>query len=190
MCAKSATSITTAGAIHLFTTGCIQRITFCALCTQDIFTSTSCLRGKSVGVSGEHRGLADVLQAQVEHHHALQADAAAAVGQRAVLEGVDVALDRRDGDAALSGALHQQVHVVDTLRAGDDLLAADEQVVAVGPAGVVRVGHRVEGPGAQGVLVHDVEVGAVLLGHQLAKQLLVRRGDVLVSGSVDARLLW
>ena len=61
-------------------------------------------------------------------------DTATAVGRRAKLERVDVGLDRRRRDALGDGALGQRLRVVDALRAGHDLLAAQEEVVRVGVA--------------------------------------------------------
>jgi hypothetical protein len=147
------------------------------------------LREESAGVAGEHGGLADVLQAKVEHDDSLQADASASVGQCAVPEGVHVALDGCDGDVECVGALDQHVHVMDALGAGHDLLAADEQVVAVGPPRVLGVGHGVEGARGLGVLVHHVEVSAELLAHQLAQGLLIGGADVLVEGRIHASFL-
>jgi hypothetical protein len=43
----------------------------------------------------------------------------------------------------------EQLWVVHALRAADDLLPADEHVKAVAVVGVIRAGHRVEGPDLQ-----------------------------------------
>ena len=103
----------------------------------------------------------------------------------AVREGLDVALQRVDGDAVGLRALHQQLGVVDTLCAGHHLLAADEDIEGVGELlrlrhthrhyGVVRVGHGVEGAHGERELVEDVEVGVVLLLDDAAQLLLHRR---------------
>ena len=69
-------------------------------------------------------------------------------------------------------------------------LPPDEYIVTVGPLGVTGVGHGVEGSGRQGILVHHVEVCAILLLHQLAQGLLMRCADVLVEGRGDARFLY
>jgi hypothetical protein len=63
------------------------------------------LGGQALGVAREQGRLADVVQATEEHHHALQADAGAAMRRRAVLEGVDVGLDRVQRDSPPRGAL-------------------------------------------------------------------------------------
>ena len=70
--------------------------------------------------------------------------------------------------------------VVDALRTRGDLLATDEDVVAVRPLGVDRVGHRVEGAQRGGELVDRVEVGPLLLAHHDPQQLLVARRQVLI----------
>ena len=59
--------------------------------------------------------------------------------------------------------------VVDTLRAGHDLLPAHEEVVAVAELGVGGVGVRVEGPDAAREFVHGEEVGGVFLGDEAAE---------------------
>ena len=64
-------------------------------------------------------------------HDSLEADAAAAVRQRAVLEGVDVGLDGGGRDAGGLGLLDDEGRLVHTLGAREDLLAADEHVVRV-----------------------------------------------------------
>mmetsp|Transcript_27721 Transcript_27721/g.59673 ORF Transcript_27721/g.59673 Transcript_27721/m.59673 type:complete len:326 (-) Transcript_27721:921-1898(-) len=69
---------------------------------------------------------------------------------------------------------------MDALRARGNLLAANEDVVRVGPLGVGRVGHGVEGAQAGGELVDDVEVDPLDLGDDGAEELLVLGGDVFV----------
>eukprot|EP00227_Mantoniella_beaufortii_P016598 CAMPEP_0197580592 /NCGR_PEP_ID=MMETSP1326-20131121/4344_1 /TAXON_ID=1155430 /ORGANISM="Genus nov. species nov., Strain RCC2288" /LENGTH=559 /DNA_ID=CAMNT_0043144371 /DNA_START=127 /DNA_END=1808 /DNA_ORIENTATION=- len=135
---------------------------------------------QALGVTGEHARLADVAQVQVEHHHALQPHAAPAVGHRAILERVDVRGDGLNLNAALQRALGQQLHVVDALGAADDLLAADEDVEAVGVLGVVGGRHGVERPGAQRVPVQDVEVRVVLRLDQSTQDALMLRGQVAI----------
>ena len=58
---------------------------------------------EAVGVAREHRGLADVVEVQEEHHHALEPDAAASVRVGAVLEGLDVVGERREVDLRRGG---------------------------------------------------------------------------------------
>ena len=53
---------------------------------------------EAVGVAREHRGLADVVEVEEEHHHALEPDAAARVRVGTVLEGLDVVGQRREVD--------------------------------------------------------------------------------------------
>ena len=58
---------------------------------------------EAVGVAREHRGLADVVEVEEEHHHALEPDAAARVRVGAVLEGLDVVGQRREVDLRRGG---------------------------------------------------------------------------------------
>src|SRR5687767_10310870 len=89
-------------------------------------------------------------------------------------------------DVASSGALLEQLDIVYTLRAGRDLLAAQEHVVRVGVAlqhapttsakagstyRVVGTWHGVERTRGERVPVDDVEVSLVLLGDHLAERL-------------------
>ena len=98
--------------------------------------------------------------------------------QRAVLERVDVRLDRVHLDAALRRALGEQRGVVDALRAGDDLLTADEDVVGIGVVRVGRVGHGVKRPRRRRVLGEHVKVGVVLFLDELPEDALVLGAEV------------
>ena len=62
------------------------------------------LRREPLGVPREQRGLANVVEAAVQHHDALQSNAGASVGRGAKLERVDVGLDGVNRDAACNGA--------------------------------------------------------------------------------------
>ena len=155
---------------------------------------------ESAGVSGEQAGEPDVRQTQPEHDDTLQTDSTTGVRRAAVAESVDVVAQALvlgvDGRDALAHALLQEGRVVDALRAGHDLLAAHEEVVAVGGAGVgvlgvvgglsFGAGHGVEGADGQRVLVEDVEVGAVLLEHEGAEALLVGGAEVVEVADLDA----
>ena len=90
-------------------------------------------RREPLRIAREHAALADIVEAEEEHHDALEPDAAAGVGEGAVLERVDVRLDRREVDGRLHrrGAREQHLRVVDPLGARGDLLAADEDVVPI-----------------------------------------------------------
>lgn len=59
-----------------------------------------------LGVTREHGHLPDVVQAQIEHGHPLQADAPASMRRTPVLEGVDVGLNGVNGDVVGLGSLH------------------------------------------------------------------------------------
>ena len=100
------------------------------------------------------------------------------MGQSSVLERVDVRLDRIHLDPALLRASPQERRVVNTLGAGDDLLAADEDVVRVAVVGIRRVGHRVKRPSGGGVLGEHVKVGVVLLLDERAEDALVLGAEV------------
>lgn len=77
---------------------------------------------------------------------------------------------------------------MDTLRAGQNFLAAHKHVVRVGVLGVGRVRHGVEGSHRQRELVQDVEIGVVLGLHQSAEQLLAGRRQILFVVHGDAGL--
>ena len=64
---------------------------------------------------------------------------------------------------------------------GADLLAAEEEVVGVGPRLVGRVQHGVEGPDGRGVPVDDEEVHAVLFFDELSQEQLVRAAQVVAA---------
>jgi len=88
-----------------------------------------CLRCDTLRITREERTLADVVQAQEKHDHTLHADTATSMGHGTGLEGVNVSLNGAKVDTALLGALQQELGIVDTLGAGHDLLAADEDIV-------------------------------------------------------------
>ena len=54
---------------------------------------------ESLRVSGEHRGLADVVQSAEELDDALQTETGTSMGRCTVLEGFDIVLDCLNGDA-------------------------------------------------------------------------------------------
>mmetsp|Transcript_16109 Transcript_16109/g.40392 ORF Transcript_16109/g.40392 Transcript_16109/m.40392 type:complete len:599 (+) Transcript_16109:180-1976(+) len=141
---------------------------------------------QALRVAREEGRLANVVQAAEEHDDALQAHTRAAVRRAAVLERVDVGLDAVERDSPPGGALREKLGVVDTLRARDDLLTADEDVKGVGVVVVVGAGHGVEGADGQGVAVQEVKVGLVLLLHQLAQGALHLRVEVIVRANLVA----
>lgn len=161
-----------------------------------MFSGTNTQRTASLGITREHGGVADVGESEEEHHHTLQTDSAARMRVGSVREGLEVAVQRLEGDAAGLGSLREELGVVDSLGAGDDLLAANEDIVGVGELlamrregrgdGVLRVGHRVEGADGERELVQDVEVGVVLLLHQAAELLLHGRAEIAHRIHVEA----
>ena len=84
------------------------------------------------------------------------------MGRTPVAERINVRGNCLQLHAVMVGPLDQKVGVVDSLRPGEDLLAAHKHVVRVGVLDVVGVGHRVEGTHGQREFVKDKEVGVVL----------------------------
>jgi hypothetical protein len=70
------------------------------------------------------------------------------------------------------GAFCEQLRVMHTLSPTDYLLAPHEHVVRIRLFGVVRVGHGIEGPHSQRVLVQNVKIGIVFGLDQASQQLL------------------
>ena len=103
--------------------------------------------------------------------------------RRPVAKRVDIVLQpgavRVDGRVVSAHALAQEVGIVDTLAAGEDLLAAHEEVVGVGCFGVVGGREGVEGADGGGEGVEDVEVCFVAVVDEFAEVFLVG-GAVLV----------
>lgn len=71
---------------------------------------------ESLGVSGEHRCLADVLKTTEELHDTLETETSTGVARCTVLESIDVVLEGLDGDALRGGSLGKHRWVVHTLR--------------------------------------------------------------------------
>ena len=114
---------------------------------------SDCLRSQPLGVAGEHAGLPDVVQPQVEHGDPLQPDATPGVGRTAVPEAVDVSRDGGDINPVMFCTLSEILRVEDPLSSGQNLLAPHEHVVAVAVLHVRGVWHGVERPDRQGELV-------------------------------------
>jgi len=53
---------------------------------------SSALGCKSGGVAREERSLADVVEAEIKHHHTLKSYTTSCMGRSTILEGVDVGL--------------------------------------------------------------------------------------------------
>ena len=168
----------------------------------NVFVLTNNPRIASLGITREHGGVANVGKSQEQHHHTLQTDSAARMGIRSVREGLEIAVQRLDGDTAGLGSLSEEVGIVDSLGSRDDFLSANEDIVGVGELlevenrarhyGVLRVGHRVEGTNGERELVEDVEVGVVLLLHETTELFLHRRAQIAhrihVESVVDQQL--
>jgi len=75
-----------------------------------VLSTASCyLRRESLGVAREHAGFADVGQPQEEHYNPLEPNSAAGVWHGAVLERVDVGVDRREVDALRGSAFEKHL---------------------------------------------------------------------------------
>lgn len=100
------------------------------------------------------------------------------------VESIDVTLHAGRLNTALLHPLDQELGVVDSLSAGQDLFTSHEKVVRVGQGGVRGVGHGVEGSDGKGELVEDVVVGAVLFLDQSAEpSFVLSAAEGAVSGS-------
>mmetsp|Transcript_113153 Transcript_113153/g.221874 ORF Transcript_113153/g.221874 Transcript_113153/m.221874 type:complete len:214 (+) Transcript_113153:215-856(+) len=106
-----------------------------------------------------------------------------------MFERIQVTLNGRKWDTACCRSLCEHLRIVDALRSGHNLLAADEQIVRVRPARVLGVRHRVERACRLWILVHHVKVSAVLLSDQLSQSLLIGSGDILISRSRNASII-
>lgn len=127
------------------------------------------LREKTLGVTGEQGNATNVAQVEVEENDTLQSDSSASVWWGTHAEGIDVVLDRLWVDLVLLGALDQKFSIVDTLSSRKNLLTTHEEIVRVGVAWVLGIGHGVEGTNSQGKLVQHEKVSVVLLLDQLSK---------------------
>ena len=102
-------------------------------------------------VAREQRRLADVRRLDQPRHPALQPDREAAVRRHAVLERLQVALERRRAHAALAQRRQVVGVAVQPLPARDQLQPAEQQVEAARVPRPRRVGVRVEGALGGGV---------------------------------------
>mmetsp|Transcript_57470 Transcript_57470/g.84309 ORF Transcript_57470/g.84309 Transcript_57470/m.84309 type:complete len:221 (+) Transcript_57470:344-1006(+) len=109
--------------------------------------------------------------------------------RRTVLKRLDVVLEGLHRHALFSNLLFEQLGLMHALRSGADLLAADEEVVGVGVARVLGVGHGVEGARRRRVAVQNVKVGAVLFRDELAEPQFVRARQVSKDIGLFARIL-
>lgn len=75
---------------------------------------------------------------------------------------IDITLHASRLNPALLHPLNQELRIMDSLRARQDLFTSHEEIVRVGQGRVGRVGHRVEWSNRERELVEDVIVGAVL----------------------------
>ena len=112
-------------------------------------------------VPREQARIPQVAQLQEQHDESLEPDASARVRGHAPPEGVGVVLHLGGVDAGGFDALLDLLRRVETLAAGEDLLATQEDVEGVGQFRVLGIGHRVEGAHFGGELVCTRKVLAV-----------------------------
>mmetsp|Transcript_29381 Transcript_29381/g.68813 ORF Transcript_29381/g.68813 Transcript_29381/m.68813 type:complete len:200 (-) Transcript_29381:1083-1682(-) len=91
-------------------------------------------------------------------------------------------------NAPCLGSLNNELGLMDALSTRQDLLTTDEEIIAVGELGILRIGHGVERTNGKGVLVHHEKVRAVLLLDNLAKFLLILGAQILIIVLVDSCL--
>ena len=128
-------------------------------------------------VSRKQSRLPDVAEAQPQHRNTIESEAPASVRRATHPERIDVVLE------ALAVRIQRRLHpthplgqrgwVVDTLRAGNNLLAAHEGIVRVRKRGVAGVEMRIEGARGGGVVREEVEVCLVLLEDEPAEGFLI-----------------
>lgn len=105
----------------------------CVYLIQNKRIAIDCSRRDALWIAWEHRCLADVVQAEVQHDDTLHANAATSVWWTTKPEGFDVCGDFRCVDGMVFRAFGKELGVVDTLCAGQNFLATHEHVVGVGP---------------------------------------------------------
>ena len=87
----------------------------------------------------------DVTELQHQHEDTLETNASSTVGRTTPLETIKVVNHRLGIDLGLPHLLLEEDDVVDTLTAGKDLFASDEDIVGIGQLGVLRIGYSIEG---------------------------------------------
>ena len=90
------------------------------------------LLGEASWVPRNQASPSDTTQFQHQHDDALVTNASSTVGRTAPLETIKVVGHRLGDDLGLPHPLFEEDGVVDTLTAGKDLLASDEDIVGVG----------------------------------------------------------
>jgi hypothetical protein len=95
-----------------------------------IFPPPHHLRPQPQRVPRERAGTSDVAQSEEQEYDTLQTDTTTCVRRCAVAEGLHVVLEsgRIRVDAKGFHAFTQELSVVDTLRAGEDLFSAHEEI--------------------------------------------------------------
>ena len=120
------------------------------------------------------------------HQQPLHADGEPAVGRHPVAESLQVGLEWLHRIASPRQRVQVVPVQVQSLAAGDQLHAAEEQVEGVAVAGPACVGMGVEGPLAHGVAGDEQEVAAVFLLRPGAQPALVLRRQVWLAAHVHA----
>jgi len=128
-------------------------------------------RSQAIGTAIEVGHLPDILDVEEHHQHARQAEPEASVRRAAVLEAVQVVLDRLECQAFLLGLLREDFVPVLALGTRRHFKPLPEKVEALGGRRVVGVAHVVERTHGDGVVGHEHEVVAGLffdVGAELA----------------------
>lgn len=95
-------------------------------------------------VPGNQTSPPNITELQHQHDDAFKANASSTMRWAAPLKAIEVIGHRLRVDLGLPHLLFEEDSVVDTLAAGENLLATDEDVIRVGEKGVFRIGHGVE----------------------------------------------
>mmetsp|Transcript_3391 Transcript_3391/g.5223 ORF Transcript_3391/g.5223 Transcript_3391/m.5223 type:complete len:216 (+) Transcript_3391:282-929(+) len=105
-----------------------------------------------------------------------------------ISERIDIRSYSLDFNSPSTGTFLNEFRFMNTLGTRQNLLATNEDIVTVREFWVVWVGHGVERTNIQGVLVHNKEVGIILLPHNVTQLLLVFSTQVIVITLVDSGL--
>jgi hypothetical protein len=103
------------------------------------------------------------VEVEVEEDNPLQSEGTTTVGERSILEGVDVVAQGIDGDAHVLDALLKEDGAVYSLSPTGDLLSTHEEIIAASIPGIVLTGHGIEGTSIIGVAMKHIEVSVILL---------------------------
>ncbi|KRY78298.1 hypothetical protein T4B_80 [Trichinella pseudospiralis] len=117
-------------------------------------------------IAWKHRRQTNITQAQIEHGDTFQSDTTARMRWTSVPERVDVSFNFLQIYIVMLGSFNQQIRVVYSLRAGEDLLAAHVHIIRIGILVFPRIRHGVEWSNAERKFVQYVKVRLIFLLHQ------------------------